>query len=300
MDMVGNQPLHSASLGTLLQAGQRTEDHFLWLYGCWGCHKVFLLGQGLPVILQAVWMLSLGTGWPLHRQEGNSASFLGADLHQHPIAFYSCGIGCNSAPAVQLWVMLTRAQKEAAWDNGVRCTRVLFIATNVCCAGNSDPNVMVSMSSRSILCSPHLCVTHAETYIPFPRDNMNDSPLTFPLYSCSSSWDPSRTCCSLKWKGSCFPDVPHNCFICLWLAVPLPSKGLCTAFFEESISSIWSTTCWKIKSFSLLPSPLYFACSERKQKQNQSRRCSTVPVVQLSHGENLIYPPIVWATTEKP
>lgn len=212
-------------------------------------------------------MPSLGTGWTLHRQEGNSSSFLGADLHQHPIAFYSCGIGCNGAPAVQLWVMLTRAQKEAAWDNGIRCTRVLFIATHVCCAGNSDPKVMVSMSSRSILCSPHLCVTHAETYIPFPRDNMNDSPLTFPPYSCNSSWDPLRSCCSLKWKGNRFPDVPRNCFICLWLAVRLPSKGLRSASFEEGISSICPPRAEKSRASPLsLPPSTLLALKENRNK----------------------------------
>lgn len=50
-----------------------------------------------------------------------------------------------------------------------------------------------------------------------------------------------------------------------------------------------------------LPLPLpYLARSERKQKQNKSCVYSAVPVVQLFHRENLIYPPIVWATSKSP
>lgn len=63
-------------------------------------------------------------------------------------------------------------------------------------------------------------------------------------------------------------------------ALPLWKRAL-TAFLHHGM----------LKNQELLPSP--FPLSERKQKQNRSRIRSTVPVVQLFHGENLIYPPIV-------
>lgn len=123
VDMVGNPRVHSTSLGALLWAGQKAEDHCSWLYSCWGCPEAFLLGQGLPVILLLVWTPSQGTmclplrcagGTPCAGRKVIQPRSLGPDLHQHPIAFYSRGIGCGGAPAVQLWVMWTRAQKEAA------------------------------------------------------------------------------------------------------------------------------------------------------------------------------------------
>ena len=59
--------------------------------------------------------------------------------------------------------------------------------------------------------------------------------------------------------------------MCLCLPAPLPGKGICTGSFEEGINGICLLHTEK-SGASPLPLPLlYFARSERKQKQNKSR-----------------------------
>lgn len=188
---------------------------------------------------------------------------------------------------------------EISWDNGIHCTHMFSVGS---CAGISSVTwprqfwCPLPAASAPLPSLGEWFMWKAPNHSPGTKLIRAPSPFLY-IHALDSE---IHHALAAVWNGKVISSpesqvIASSACACLYLCqargcAQTPLKRVLMAFVY----------CIPKKSgASPLPLP-YFAHSERKQKQNKSCIYSTVPVVQLFHRENLIYPPIVWATTKSP